>query len=74
MPKTNAAGASFGARLKAARQARGLSVAALAEAAGTTRQHIYRLESGASAEPTLSLLCRLADRLGVRLDDFRPSA
>ena len=62
---------AFGARLRVLREARGLSVAALAEACGTARQYLYELEKGAKAEPGLSLLCKLAAALGCRLDDFR---
>lgn len=57
-------------RLRTLREAAGLSAVALAEAIGVTRQYVYRLEAGQN-EPTFTLLCRLADALGVTLNDFR---
>jgi transcriptional regulator with XRE-family HTH domain len=54
----------FGRRLKALREARGVSQAALAERAGLTREYVNKLEAG-KYDPTLGTLGRLAKALGV---------
>jgi transcriptional regulator with XRE-family HTH domain len=58
--------AGLAARLKAARLARGLTLEALAEAAGVSRAMISRVERGESS-PTAALLDRLATGLGLTL-------
>ena len=55
-----------GERLRAARHERGLSLAALAEAAGVGKGSLSEIENGAR-NPTLSTLYALADALGVPL-------
>jgi transcriptional regulator with XRE-family HTH domain len=55
-----------GARLRAARQARGLSVGALAEAAGVGKGSLSEIENGIR-NPTLSTLQSVAGALGVPL-------
>jgi transcriptional regulator with XRE-family HTH domain len=71
MTKRRQAGAPFGARLRSLREAAGLSQRQLADAAGmSSKAHVWRLEAG-QREPTWALLCRLADALGCRLDEFR---
>ena len=55
-----------GERLRAARHERGLSLAALAEAAGVGKGSLSEIENGAR-NPTLSTLYALADTLGVPL-------
>ena len=55
-----------GERLRAARHDRGLSVAALAEAAGIGKGSLSEIENGVR-NPTLSTLYALADTLGVPL-------
>ena len=55
-----------GERLRAARHERGLSLAALAEAAGIGKGSLSEIENGAR-NPTLSTLYALADTLGVPL-------
>jgi len=54
----------FGRRLKALREARGVSQAALAERAGLTREYVNKLEAG-KYDPTLGTLGRLAKALGI---------
>lgn len=54
--------------LAAIRKARGLRAAALAEAAGVTRQTIYAIESG-SYLPNTAVALRLARALGVSVED-----
>ena len=58
------------ARLVAeARKRGGLSQAKVAAKAGMWQAHLSRLESGKDArEPTLSLLARVAEAMGYRLD------
>ena len=55
-----------GERLRAARRARGLSLGALAEAAGVGKGSLSEIENGAR-NPTLSTLYALAGTLGVPL-------
>jgi transcriptional regulator with XRE-family HTH domain len=63
----------FGKRLAAARQAKGLSQAALAEKLGTTRVNIGYYEREAS-NPTLDFIQRCARVLEVPLSDLTGSA
>jgi len=71
MKKAEAAGATFGARLKALRAAAGLSQQQLADAAALSgKAFVWQLEHG-RREPGWGVLCRLADALGVGLDAFR---
>jgi Zn-dependent peptidase ImmA (M78 family)/transcriptional regulator with XRE-family HTH domain len=58
-----------GARLTEARQSVGLKVAQLAKLAGTSRQMLYRYESG-DAEPSHRIVERLSDVLGQPLGFF----
>ncbi|GAA1999965.1 helix-turn-helix domain-containing protein [Nocardioides kribbensis] len=59
-------GAEAGARVRAVRRARGLSLAALAEAAGVGKGSLSELETG-RRNPTLDTLYALAGPLGVPL-------
>jgi transcriptional regulator with XRE-family HTH domain len=56
----------FGRKLKALRQARGLSQAALGKRADLTREYINKLEAG-QYDPTLGALQRIAKALGVKV-------
>ncbi|WP_179750430.1 helix-turn-helix domain-containing protein [Kineococcus aurantiacus] len=60
---------SLAETLVAVRTARGLSVAALAEASGVSRAMITKVERGA-AQPTAVLLGRLAGALGLTLSQL----
>jgi len=71
MPTSQPAGATFGARLRALREGKGLSVTALAAAAGLARSYAQDLENDHKCEPGWQVVCRLADALGCRLQDFR---
>ena len=66
----DAAPATFGRRLRDLRTAAGLSVAALAERASITRQHVGWLESDRSS-PTWDVVQRLAAALDATPNDFR---
>ena len=61
--------ASLAATLRAARSARNLSVAALAERAGVSRAMISKIEHG-QAQPTAVLLGRLSAALGMTLSEL----
>lgn len=60
-----------GARLRAARQSRGLTLGDLAAAAGMSASTLSRLESG-KRQASLELLLPLTRLLGIRLDDLVP--
>lgn len=66
MPKT----IPFGERLRSLRQDRGLSVQALADAAGLHRNTVDQYERGLR-EPTFKAVCALADALGASTEDLR---
>ena len=57
----------FGDRLRAAREAAGMTQGELSHAAKTTQQDISLMERG-EIEPGLDRFVRLADALGVSLD------
>lgn len=59
----------LGPRLRAARQAKNLTLEDLAGAAGMSVSTLSRLESG-KRQATLELLLPLTRRLGIRLDDL----
>lgn len=54
----------LGQRVRALRRSAGMSQEQLGEAAALFRTYVARIESGA-ADPTLSVLLRLAEALGV---------
>lgn len=60
----------FGLRLKARREAAGMTLAALGGAIGTDRQAIYRFENSPDANPSLTTLQKLADALGCTPNDL----
>ena len=60
-----------GSRLRAARQARGLTLEELASSAGMSASTLSRLESG-KRQASLELLLPLTRRLGIRLDALVP--
>lgn len=62
----------FGTRLRALRQERKLTQAALGEAAGIPRTIIARLERLPVVNPTLDTMTKLADVLGVGIEAFVP--
>lgn len=66
---TDPLSASLASTLRAARQARDLSTAALAERSGVSRAMIGKIERGA-AQPTAVLLSRLASALGLTLSEL----
>ncbi len=64
---------TFPARLAELREGKGLSREELATAAGTSYGSVYELEAGRRS-PSLELAGRLADALGVSVDDLRRPA
>src|SRR5438309_11796751 len=54
-------------QLKAARQAKGLSLADLTELTGMDRSALSKLETGQRANPTVETLVRYAEAVGKRL-------
>lgn len=61
----------IGPRLRAIRQAHGLTLEELAAASGMSASTLSRLESG-KRQASLELLLPLTRRLGLRLDDLIP--
>jgi DNA-binding XRE family transcriptional regulator len=54
-------------QLKAAREAKGLSLADLTEMTGMDRSALSKLENGQRANPTIETLVRYAEAVGKRL-------
>ncbi len=65
------ADASFASRLKAIRDRAGITRYALAKRTGIGYDYIHRLESGARDTPSWEVVCKLADALGVDVNEFR---
>jgi transcriptional regulator with XRE-family HTH domain len=65
--------AALGEELRALREARGLSQEALGLATGVHRNYIGGIERG-ERQPTVAVLARLADGLGVRASTALASA
>jgi transcriptional regulator with XRE-family HTH domain len=65
--------ATFAARLQSLRLKAGLSVYALAQQSGLSRQTLSQLESGRS-QPSWETVRKLAAALGVETDAFRPES
>ena len=68
-PQTKDRFAHFGQAVRRHRKRWGLSQEALAKRAGCDRQSVNRVENGAYS-PTLDRAWRLADALGVRLEEL----
>lgn len=62
---------SLPARLRRLRESVGLSRRALADAAGVDHTYYGRIEAGKIPAPSWATICRVADALGVSLDDLR---
>ena len=57
-------------KLKEIREEKGVTISALAQKSGITRQTIYRLENEMESTANSKTLVALADALGVRVTDF----
>jgi len=62
----------IGARIRAWREQKGMTLTDLAEASGVSRSYLYQIERGAS-EPTVSKAVALARALGIALPTLLPS-
>ena len=56
--------------IKKLRSERGLSSGQLAKLAGVSRGYVWQLENGSKTRPTLDVLQRLANALGVEVAEF----
>jgi len=63
-------GMSIANNIKKYRKKKGLSQDKLAKLADVTHTTLVKLESGANNNPTVKTLSRLADSLGVSLDEI----
>jgi transcriptional regulator with XRE-family HTH domain len=63
----------LGQRLRAAREARGVSQVVVAEAAGISQGYLSQLEQD-EREPALSITVRFAQALGISLDELASGA
>ena len=61
---------SLGAKLKALRLKKGLSLQDLADAVGASKAHIRDLETGRAKNPTVELLTKLSTVLGTSIADL----
>lgn len=59
---------ALGEKLRRRRKARGLTLAALAEAVGSSKSYIWELENKAPPRPSADILSRLARELEVTID------
>lgn len=58
---------AFGARIAELRRQREESLQTVANAAGVTKTHIWELERGRTANPSLGVIEKLADHFGVSI-------
>lgn len=62
--------ARLGSRIKACRVALGLTQQALAERAGLSQPHVQMIEAGKRREPQLRTVARIAEALGLTIDQL----
>lgn len=60
--------ATIAARMRELREARGLSLQDVAGRAGIAKSHVWQIEQGKSANPTIATTVGIARALGVSLD------
>lgn len=58
---------SLGRRITELRMKRGQSLQQVADAVGVSKAHIWELEKGRAANPSMNLVTRLADHFGVKV-------
>lgn len=61
---------SFGSRVRAVREGKGMSQREVAEASGMTYQALAKIERGATSNPTLDTIRSIADALGVKAGEL----
>lgn len=66
----NTANQEFGAGLRAMREEAGVGLSELARRTGLARSHLYRLEDGTSAAPTVETVNAIAEALDVDPEDI----
>ena len=64
---------TLGQRIKQAREARGLTVAEVAEAAGLSRTHVYNIERGTTDDVLSATLHRLVIAIDVPASEILPT-
>lgn len=65
---------TFARRLRELRQAAGLSLAQLGERVGLAKAYLWQMETGRRPAPSWDTVVRLADALGVSVEEFRRGA
>jgi transcriptional regulator with XRE-family HTH domain len=70
MANESATGPRLAARIRRYREEKGLTQAALADAAGLSKTYLSELESGAGRRPSGDVLLRIADALGITIADL----
>ena len=63
-------GMALSDRLTELRKAKKVSLQVVADAVGVSKTHVYELEKGKAANPSLSLLVGLSDFFGISIDDL----
>ncbi len=71
MISTSKRDGGFARQLRLLRERSGLSLRQLADRSGVRWNTIWRLEKGQHATPDWRTLCRLADALGVGIEQLR---
>jgi transcriptional regulator with XRE-family HTH domain len=61
---------SFASKVHAQRVARGLSLQNVADAVGISKAHVFNLEKGITANPSMELVVKLAELFRVRVADL----
>ena len=62
--------AQIGPNISARRKYLGKSLQEVADAAGTSKSHVWELESGRAVNPTISMLLSLCGALSMSLNDI----
>ena len=63
-------GSAFGARLRSLREAKGLTLQQVADAAGCTKAYIWELEKKPGQRPTAERIQAIAKILGITMEDL----
>lgn len=63
-------GSAFGVRLRSLREAKGLTLQQVADAAGCTKAYIWELEKKPGQRPTAERIQAIAKILGITMEDL----